>query len=98
MKNNSIYLALSQIPPGSVVGYKHLGELASIPNGARVVASALKGLPDDTTLPWHRVVSASRKIAFPIGSPAYERQKRLLQNEGIIFESGKIPKKFFILT
>ncbi|MBE0440309.1 MAG: MGMT family protein [Gammaproteobacteria bacterium] len=64
--------------------------MAVIPNHGRYVGAALKLLPSDTILPWHRVVNAQGELAFPYASEHYNRQKSLLEAEGIQFNSTKI--------
>ena len=64
-----IYAVLAAIPAGVVVSYGQVAELAGLPRAARLVGRTLSALPDDTQLPWHRVVNASGKISMPCDSP-----------------------------
>jgi methylated-DNA-protein-cysteine methyltransferase-like protein len=43
----------------------------------------------DTALPWYRVVRSDRTLAFRPGSDIYQRQKRLLEKEGVTFVKGR---------
>ena len=78
-----LYTALAGIPAGYVISYGQLAALAGFPRRARWAGQVLKHLPADTRLPWHRVVNAQGKISLPPG-PAAERQKALLEAEGVM--------------
>ena len=90
-----IYSILSAIPKGSVTSYGQVASYARLPHGARLIGRILSHLPNDTTLPWHRVLRANGQIAFPPESPAYQRQKRLLELEGIPVAHGKVDLSVF---
>jgi len=47
-----------RIPRGRVATYGQIAALAGFPRRPRQVGMILKGLPEGTDLPWHRVVSA----------------------------------------
>lgn len=85
-----LWTLIGNIPSGKVTTYGRLAALAGAPNYARYVGTLLKKLPEDTQLPWHRVVNASGKISFPTGSHAYNTQYQRLLDEGIVFSAGKI--------
>lgn len=92
------YLALASIPAGKVTTYGRLADQAGRPNGARWAAYMLKHLPEDSHLPWHRVVNAQGRISFTPESRAYYQQKTLLLDEGIEFSAAdKISFKRFLL-
>lgn len=94
--HDAIYLQLAHIPYGHVTSYGALAKKAGFPNHSRHVGNLLKKLPNDSTLPWFRVVNSQRKISFPENSPAYKRQKEKLEAEGIIFLKGRILPEFFV--
>ena len=85
-----IYETIADIPRGSVASYGQIAEIAGIPRGARQVGFALKHLPRDKALPWHRVVTASGRIAFEPDSAAFEKQRALLVAEDIPVVAGRI--------
>ena len=85
------------IPKGSVASYGQVAALAGLPRAARLVGSVLSHLPQGSKLPWHRVVNSSRKITFPEGSPHWREQRERLISEGVEFQKGRIPKRFFLL-
>lgn len=82
---------VSLIPAGSVATYGQVAELAGLPRMARAVGRTLSQLPKDTQLPWFRVINAKGEISFPKDSPAFQRQKALLEADGIVFLNGKVP-------
>lgn len=95
-KNKSaIYLALMNIPPGKVVTYGQLARLAGLPGAARLAGRVLCGLPENTELPWHRVINAQGKISLPEDSPGYDEQKRRLEAEGIEFKNHRINLRIY---
>lgn len=51
------------IPEGRVATYGQIALMAGFPRRPRQVGMVLKGLPEDTDLPWHRVVSQPGRIA-----------------------------------
>lgn len=81
---------LHEIPAGKVTSYGRLARLAGHPGRARQVGAILRSLPENTRLPWHRVVCASGKSAFGVKSPDAQRQLALLANEGIACDGGKV--------
>ena len=88
----AIWDVVAQIPRGRVSTYGGVAREAGLPGRARQAGYALKHLPDDMHLPWHRVVGAGGKIVFPPGSNAYREQMRRLQSEGIKIENGRVPR------
>jgi len=97
MQNKAaLLIALKAIPQQRVISYGGLAKSAGLTNGARQVGALLKSLPCDTTLPWHRVVNSQRKISFAKDSEQFNKQKRLLQDEGIIFIKDKICQTQFM--
>jgi methylated-DNA-protein-cysteine methyltransferase-like protein len=47
-------------------------------------------MPDDSVIPWHRVVNSQGKISFPAGSDKYQEQRQKLLLEGVSFKNGKV--------
>jgi methylated-DNA-protein-cysteine methyltransferase-like protein len=81
---------IAQVPTGKVVTYGQVAQLAGLPGMARAVGRTLSQLPEDTKLPWFRVLNAQGKISFPVDSNGWKRQKALLEQEGIVFINGRI--------
>ncbi len=83
----AVWEVVSRIRPGRVRSYGAVARAAGYPRHARMVGRALGRSPKP--LPWHRVVRADRSLAFPPGSEAYLRQKRMLEAEGVAVEQGR---------
>ena len=78
------------IPRGCVASYGQVAEIAGIPRGARQVGYALRTLPARSDVPWHRVVTASGRLAFPPDSASFRRQRRLLRAEDVPVLGGRV--------
>ena len=90
-----IWQVLALIPPGKVASYGQVAHLAGIPGGARLVGRVLAALPSDSQLPWHRVIRANRKLAFPQDSERYRQQGELLAQEGVTLVKGNVDRQCF---
>jgi len=85
-----IWQVVMLIPPGNVATYGDVARHAGLPGAARRVGRALRGLPEDTRIPWHRVINAQGKLVVPGGSVAQERQRTRLEREGIQFRGNTV--------
>ena len=85
-----IWQAVHSIPTGKVATYGQIAALAGLPGAARFAGSALKGLPANTKIPWHRVINAQGKVSLAKLSPSYNKQIMRLKSEGILVRDGKI--------
>ena len=72
-----IYEVVCRIPRGRVAAYGQVAAEAGLPGHARLVGYALHNLPDDTDVPWHRVVNARGGISLDIELGAGRRSNRL---------------------
>ena len=54
----AVLLAVAQVPCGRVASYGQIAWMTGFPRRPRQVGMVLKGLPEDTELPWHRIVNA----------------------------------------
>src|ERR1700680_3103271 len=89
-----IHDVVSRIPRGRVATYGQVARLAGLSGQARLVGYALHALPGGGSIPWQRVVNAQGAISLP--SDSGSRQRRLLEREGIRFDSrGRIPLASF---
>jgi methylated-DNA-protein-cysteine methyltransferase-like protein len=86
----AIVAVVRKVPHGRVTTYGAVAARAGLPRQARLVGKVLAGLPVNSTVPWHRVVAAGGRIAFPAGSPARERQLARLRREGVDVTRGRI--------
>jgi methylated-DNA-protein-cysteine methyltransferase-like protein len=84
-----IWRAVAAIPRGEVASYGAIARRAGAPRRARLVGHALKVAPTGLKLPWHRVLNAQGRISLPAGSKAHRMQRRLLEEEGVVFRNGK---------
>jgi len=86
------YAVVLRIPPGRVATYGQVAALAGLPGLARQVGYALAALPDDSDVPWQRVINARGEVSHRSGGSAFERVQRiLLEAEGVAFEvSGRV--------
>lgn len=80
-----IYRVVRGIPRGRVATYGLIARLAGLPGHARQVGYALHALPDDSGVPWFRVLNARGEISLsPAGSGTVQR--KLLEAEGVLFD------------
>jgi len=81
-----IYAVVRKIPYGRVASY---GQIARIVGGcsAQMIGFALAALPENSGVPWQRVINVQGKISphgFGYGSAL---QRSLLEEEGIEFDA-----------
>lgn len=86
----AVWQVVRGIPRGHVLTYGEVARLAGMRRAARRVSQAMRRAPRSMRLPWHRVVNAQGRISFPPDSPGYSRQKRMLEEEGVVFIDGHI--------
>ncbi len=79
---------IKKIPSGRVATYGQIAMMAGNHRASRQIAWILHSLSEKKNLPWHRVVNRNGKISLKRKS-GYEFQKKLLQEEGIIFEKNE---------
>ncbi len=93
---NRIYEVVCRIPRGRVATYGQVAAEAGLPGHARLVGYALHNLPDDTDVPWHRVVNARGGISLDIELGAGRLQQALLEAEGVTLRGPDVidPKCF----
>ena len=81
--------AVRASPRGQVAGYGEVARRAGLPGRARLAARVLSG-NTDPDLPWHRVLRADGRIAFPEGSEGFLEQAQRLRAEGVRVENGRV--------
>lgn len=93
MKNTGIYTRIyrvvKRIPKGRVATYGQVASLAGMAGHARQVGYALYALPEGTEIPWHRVINAKGMISSRSEPVSEEKQRLLLEAEGICFNEEK---------
>ncbi len=83
---DKVYIQVKKIPEGYVSTYKQISLATGI--NPRIVGNALH-LNDDSTVPCHRVVNVSGRIAPSFGLGGPEEQRKRLLNEGVRFKDEK---------
>ena len=89
-----------QIPRGKVASYGQIALMLPPPNGVafeaykafgpRWVGGAMAACPED--VPWQRVINSQGKISERTGA---ERQRLLLEEEGVVFVKDQVEWKKF---
>lgn len=83
---SKLLAVILRIPKGTVATYGQIAKLAGLSRNARQVGTVLKGLPDDSRVPWHRVVNTQGKISDRGDSAFVGLQRQMLESEGIEFD------------
>jgi methylated-DNA-protein-cysteine methyltransferase-like protein len=86
----AILVVVESLPRGRVSTYGLVAARAGLPRRARLVGRVLSQLPAGTDVPWHRVVGAGGRIAFPPGSRANREQRARLAREGVPTLRGRV--------
>lgn len=90
IRHQAILNTIAQIPYGKVSTYGHIAALAGYPGNARYVGRLLKELPNNTKIPWHRVLNSTGRSSFPVGSEKQLEQFQRLQEEQVMILNGRI--------
>lgn len=95
-----VWNLVRQIPRGKVATYGQIAQMLPPPVGVEVeayqafsprwVGNAMAACPDD--VPWQRVINSQGKISQ---RPGAERQRHLLEQEGIMFVKDKVDLKLY---
>jgi methylated-DNA-protein-cysteine methyltransferase-like protein len=88
----AIWNVVARIPRGQVSSYGDVARAAGLPGRARLAGRALRVMPEDLNLPWHRVMGAGGRIVFPKSSRHFKEQARLLRSEGVTVKDGKVAR------
>ncbi|MFQ6016292.1 MAG: MGMT family protein [Anaerolineae bacterium] len=84
-----VYEVVSQIPYGKVATYGQISMIIDgTPHGARTVGWALHALPEDSDIPWHRVINAQGRISTSCRQHDALWQRELLEEEGVVFDEA----------
>ena len=81
---------MAQIPEGKVISYGELAALAGLGRAARWVGRTLSQLPQDTRLPWHRVLAVGGRLSLAAGTPSGEEQRARLRAEGLTIRNDSV--------
>jgi methylated-DNA-protein-cysteine methyltransferase-like protein len=95
-----VWNLVRQVPQGKVATYGQIAQMLPPPAGVepeayqafspRWVGSAMAACPND--VPWQRVINAQGKISR---RPGAERQRHLLEREGIVFVKDRVDLKLY---
>jgi methylated-DNA-protein-cysteine methyltransferase-like protein len=86
--DSRIWQVVALIPPGKVATYGDVARQAGLPGAARRVGAALRNLPEETRIPWHRVINARGRLSLPQGSSSQVAQRERLESEGVCFSNN----------
>lgn len=86
----ALYLVLAAIPEGKVIAYGELALMAGLGRAARWVGRTLSQLPEDTRLPWHRVIGAGGRLSLPAGTASGVEQRERLRAEGLSVNNDRV--------
>jgi methylated-DNA-[protein]-cysteine S-methyltransferase len=96
-----VYAALRGIPTGFVTTYGSLATLLEC-GSSQAIGQALRSNRFAPEVPCHRVVKCDGSLGGFFGDRtdlAQMRKRRILEDEGIIFDpSGRIPERFILRT
>lgn len=93
--SKKIYDIVRNIPEGEVMTYGQIAEMLGDKRLARVVGNALHRNPTPIIVPCHRVVNSKGELAKNFGFGGVDKQKELLESEGVKIMDYKV-KHFFI--
>jgi methylated-DNA-protein-cysteine methyltransferase-like protein len=82
-----VYEVVRMVPPGQVSTYGQIAAIISHRGAARTVGWALHGLPEDSGVPWQRVINAQGRISLGGRGSAASTQRALLEQEGVVFDA-----------
>lgn len=86
---SAIYSLARQIPFGRVTTYGKIAQQVGC--NARTVGFALAALPENSDVPWQRIINAQGKVSLRSDREGNILQQILSEKEGIQFhQSGKI--------
>ena len=80
-----IYEIVKRIPKGKVATYGQIALYSGNPRWSQVVGFALHSNPDPDNIPCHRVVNRFGNVADAFKFGGGNRQRELLESEGVEF-------------
>ncbi len=84
---DKIYEQVRRIPRGKVATYGQIATLAGNPHWSQIVGYALHSNPAPGVIPCHRVVNRFGGTAAAFAFGGGDRQRELLEEEGVIFRA-----------
>ncbi len=93
---HSILKLLRRIPHGRVATYGQIAAMAGYPRNARQVGAILRSLPEESDVPWHRVVNAAGRISDRGNAVSEGLQRFLLKSEAVTLDdTGRVDLAVF---
>ena len=93
--DRAVYRLVSQIPRGRVATYGQIAAFLGYPRAARAVGYAMKRCPQESGVPWHRVLNARGGISLRANISGMVTQRILLEREGITLRRGRVDLRRF---
>lgn len=85
-----VYEFLRTIPKGKVVTYGQIAEHLGSKRLSRAVGSILHANPDKDRYPCYKVVDCNGRLSKNYAFGGIDKQKELLEKEGIVVEDYKV--------
>jgi len=85
-----VYNIVKRIPQGNVATYGQIARLLGVPRKSKIVGWALHSNPYNGIVPCHRVVNRIGELSGSFAFGGMEAQRKLLEDEGIIFDENGI--------
>ncbi len=85
-----VYAVVADIPKGKVTSYGAIGEALGIRSSARVVGYAMGKIPDDPSLPAHRVLNRNGELTGAHKFGGYDVMRKRLEREGVAFKGSRV--------
>lgn len=82
-REEKVYKYLQTIPKAKVVTYKQIAEYLGNPKLSRVVGNILHKNPDKDKYPCYKVVNSKGKLSEKFAFGGIEKQKEMLEKDGI---------------
>lgn len=93
----AVYEVVKKVPYGRVITYGKIAELMGNKRMSRQVGWALHANPSPETIPCYRVVNRFGEVSEAFAFGGGNRQRILLEAEGVIFdEKGRVKPCFFV--
>lgn len=91
-----VFATMKKIPAGRVATYGQIAKLCGLAGHARQVGYVLFNIPEDSEIPWHRVINARGEISARSIPGGEEKQRARLEKEGITPDlNGRISLKLY---
>lgn len=86
----SVYETVKKIPKGKVATYAQIALMSGHIGAARAVGNALHINPYFGSVPCHRVVNASGRLAPGFAFGGIDEQRKMLRKEGVAVSDGGV--------